>query len=95
MSHVSFLCHPLPFPKLVFMGMQYKTFENTLREKKKLLIKCNTPYSHSVLYPYGEAPTIFIKLKFVIWERYTKLLTSCIAISQTMPRKETCAKDSG
>ena len=54
----------------------------TLKEKEKLLVTSNFSSSHSVSFPYGELPAIFIKfkivvcslsvwkdLKFVVWER--------------------------
>ena len=55
----------------------------TLLKKEKLLITSNFSFSHSVFYPLGELPAIFIRfkvvvcklfrfgklLKFVIWER--------------------------
>ena len=51
-----------PFPKqaLVFMCLQYKSFENTV-EKEKLLVTSNFSFSGSVFYPFGEHSATFIK----------------------------------
>ena len=34
-------------------------------EKDKLLVKSNFSFSHSVFYPFGELPAIFIKFRIV------------------------------
>ena len=39
---------------LVFTCLQYKSFENTVGEKEKLLIMSNFSFSHNVFYPFGE-----------------------------------------
>ena len=37
----------------------------SMREKEKLLVTSNFSFSHSVFYPYGELPAVFIELKIV------------------------------
>ena len=38
----------------------------TLWEQEKLLVTSNFSFSHSVFYPFGELPAIFIKFKIVV-----------------------------
>ena len=38
----------------------------TLREKEKLLVTSNFPFSPSVFYPFGELSAIFNKLEIVV-----------------------------
>ena len=38
----------------------------TLREKEKLLVTSNFSFSHSVFYPFGELPAIFIKFNILV-----------------------------
>ena len=45
-------------------------FLKTLWEKEKLLVTSNFPFSHSVLYPFREFPTIFIKFETVIRKHF-------------------------
>ena len=35
-------------------------------EKENLLVTSNFSFSHSVFYPFGEIPAIFIPLKIVV-----------------------------
>ena len=75
------LFNPLP-NKPGFLHDCSTTPLKTLWETEKLLIMGNFSISHSVFYPFGELPAIFIKsefvvsrlsvwesLKFVVWER--------------------------
>ena len=59
----------LTFPKqaLVFTCLQYKSFENTAGKGE---IARNEQFllSHSVFYPFGEPPAVFIKFKIVIFQ---------------------------
>ena len=56
-----------PFPnKPWFLRVCCKSLLKTLWEKKKLLVTSNFFFSHSVFYPFGELPLIFVKLKIVV-----------------------------
>ena len=55
---------------LVFTCLQYKSFENTVGEKEKLLIMSNFSFSHNVFCPFGELSTIFIKFEIVVWKLF-------------------------
>ena len=74
-----------PFPNRPwFLRVCSKKFLKTPWEKKKLLVKSNLSFSHSVFYLLGQRPAIFINfkivvcklfeksLKFVVWERVNK-----------------------
>ena len=64
---------------------------STLKTLGKGEIACNFSFSHSVIYPFGELPVIFIRfkilvsklfhfgrvLKFVVWERVKRLNYIC------------------
>ena len=51
-----------PFPNKPWCLHVYSTsLLKTLWEKEKLLVASNFSYSHSVFYPFGELPAIFIK----------------------------------
>ena len=43
----------------------------TLWEMKKLLVTSNFSFSHSVLYPFGEVFTIFIKFKIAVCKLFS------------------------
>ena len=51
---------------LVFMCLQYKSFENTIGEGKIALVTSNFPFSHCVFYPFWEHSAIFINFKIVV-----------------------------
>ena len=56
-----------PFPhKPRFLRVCSTTPLKTLWEKEKLLVMSNFSFSHSVFYPFGELPAIFIKFEFVV-----------------------------
>ena len=56
-----------PFPnKPWFLHICSASLLKTLWEKENLLITSNFSFSHSVFYPFGELPTIFIKLEKVV-----------------------------
>ena len=57
---------------LVFMCLQYKSFENTVG-KGKLLVTSNFSFSHSVFYPLGELSAIFNKFEIVICKLFSVL----------------------
>ena len=52
------------FPKqvLVFMCLQYKSFENTVGKG----VTSNFSFSHSVFYPFVELSAIFINFRIVV-----------------------------
>ena len=60
-----------PFPKQA-LGLQYKSFENTVgkgeiaRNKQFLLVTSNFSFSHSVFYLFEELSAIFVKFEIVI-----------------------------
>ena len=67
------------FPKqaLGFPCLQYKSLK-TLWEKEKLLVTSNFSFSHSVFYPLGKRPTIWIKVEIVVCKLFQfKKLTIC------------------
>ena len=51
---------------LVFTCLQYKSFENTVGKGKICSLRAISPFSHSVFYPIGELPSIFIKFEIVV-----------------------------
>ena len=67
-----------------FFVTAIQVFRKHCGEKEKLLITNNFSFSHSVFYPLGELPAIFIQfeivfckvfqfgrsLKFIVWERF-------------------------
>ena len=56
-----------PFPIMpLFLCVYSTSLLKTVLEKEKLLVKSNFSLSHTVFYPFGELPTIFIKLKIVV-----------------------------
>ena len=63
----------------------------TLWEKKKLLVKSNFSFSHSVFYPLGELSAIFIKFKIVVCKLfqfgrvYNSWSGNGLTLSQTSP----------
>ena len=67
-NHSQHICNPLnPFPnKPWFLRVCSTSLLKTLWEKEKLLITSNFSFSHSVFYPFGELPSIFIKFKIVV-----------------------------
>ena len=56
--------NPLP-NKPWFLRVWRTSLLKTLWEKKKLLVTSNFFFSHSVFYPPGELPVIFIKFEIV------------------------------
>ena len=56
-----------PFPKqaVVFMCLQYKSFENTAG-KGEIAPYEQFSFSHSVFYPFGKIAAIFIKAEIVV-----------------------------
>ena len=54
---------PLPFLKqaLVFISLQYRSFEITVGEKEKLLVTSNFFIPHGVFYQFRELSAIFIR----------------------------------
>ena len=56
-----------PFPnKPWFSRVCSTSLLKTLWEKEKLLVTSNFSFSHSVFYPNGELPAVFIKTKIVV-----------------------------
>ena len=56
-----------PFPnKPMFLCVCRASLLKTLLEKKKILIKSNFFFSHSVFYPFVEISAIFIKFEIVV-----------------------------
>ena len=56
-----------PFPdKPWFSCVCSTSILKTRWEKEKLLVIINFSFSHTVFYPFGELPAIFIKFKIVI-----------------------------
>ena len=53
-----------------FLPFCSASFFKTLWEKEKLLITSNFSFSHSVFYPFGEFPAIFIELETVTCKFY-------------------------
>ena len=46
---------------LVFMCLQYKSFENAAGKGENAFVTSNFSFSPSVFYPFGEVPAMFIK----------------------------------
>ena len=56
-----------PFPnKPWFSCVCNLSLLKTMWEKEKLLVMSNFSFSHSVFYPFGEIPAIFIQLRIVV-----------------------------
>ena len=56
-----------PFPnKPWFLSICRTSLLKTLWEKEKFLVTSNFSFSHSVFYPFGELPAIYIKVKIVV-----------------------------
>ena len=56
-----------PFPnKPWFLRVCSTNLLKTPWEKEKLLIMSNFSFSHSVFYPFGELPAIFIKYEIIV-----------------------------
>ena len=78
-----------PSKSLNFTCLKYKSFENNWREN--LLITSNFSFYHSVLYPFGELSTIFIKFKIV----FCKLFQFGRANSSSLEESEICCLGTG
>ena len=52
------------------MCLHYKSFEKTLWEKEKLLLKSNFSLTDSVFDPFGEVTAIFMKFEIVICQLF-------------------------
>ena len=56
-----------PFPnKPWFLRVCSTSLLKTMWEKKKLLVRSNFSFSHSVFYPFGEVTAVFIKFEIVV-----------------------------
>ena len=60
-----------PFPNMPwFLHVSSTSLLKTLWEKEDLLVKSNSPFSHSVFYSFGELSAIFTKFEIVVCKHF-------------------------
>ena len=70
------------------MCLQYKSFENTVGERKKLLIMGNFPFSHNLSYPFGELSAIFIEFEIVVCKHFQFLRVQNLSFGNELLKKK-------